>query len=69
MTLCYNKKFMTNYGYPLYIFKKAVNVWTVTVLAISVHVLNVWKSHVFKITWIEKYNRKCENAVAKEMYK
>ena len=39
--LCYDKKFIANYGYPLYVFKKHFNVWTVTILAISVHVLNV----------------------------
>ena len=38
--LCY-KKFMANYGYLLYNFKK-VSVFELTILTISV-VLNVWK--------------------------
>ena len=46
MNTLYDKKFMANYDYPLYIFKKSFNVWTVTILTIFAHVLNVWKLHV-----------------------
>ena len=39
--LCSDKKFMASYDYQLYIFKKRFNVWTVTILTISAHALNV----------------------------
>ena len=44
--LRYDKKFMANYDYPLYILKKGFNAWTVTILTISVQVLNVWNLDV-----------------------
>ena len=47
INLCYDKKFMADYDHPLYIFLKSFNVWTVTTLAMSVHVLSMWKLDVF----------------------
>ena len=40
INLYYDKKFVANYGYPMFIFKESVHVWTVTIFTTSVHVLN-----------------------------
>ena len=46
INLCYYKKFTTNYGDSFYICKKCQCNNSATILAISVHILDMLKLHV-----------------------
>ena len=42
----FDRKFLANYLYSLYLKKKKNDVWIVTILTIFVQLLNVWKLDV-----------------------